>query len=270
MPAREYGYVYIASTNIYLGKGIFKVGSTNDLARRLRELSAKSSSPEEFFIVYFVRCENLKSAQALEKAVHLDLDEEEFRLNPNREFFETETVLPIVRSIIETAQYIEIPIIKQDYHKLVDLLDNEPSIPLPADRLLELDDVSRRAYKRAAKDLSLLMSAFLVGKLEVKESLTGPEKEVYGKLMVLISQIQNRLDLSLEAEGFEYMVPLDHVFVDAMRFENNEEDVKAFRSRLKDYLISERENESFYFEPKPLQELKEELKKYKTRMKFDK
>ena len=270
MPAREYGFVYIASTSIYYDKGIFKVGSTNDLARRLRELSAKSSSPEKFFPVYFVRCEDLKSAQVLEKAVHSSLDEEEFRLQPNREFFDTGSVFPIVRSIIETAQEIEIPIIKRDYHNIVDLLENEPSCPLPADRLLELDDVARRAYKRAANDLSTLLFAFFVGKFGFNKNLTEPEKEMYNKLVTLISRIWNRLDPGLETEDFEYMVPLDHVFVDAMRFDYSEEDVRVFRSRLKEYEMSERENEGYYFEPKCLEDLKEELKKYKTRMQFDK
>ena len=267
MPTREYGFVYIASTSILRNMGIYKVGSSNNLARRMRELSAKSSSPEEFTPVFFVRCEDLNSAKALERAVHNSLDEEEFRYKDNKEFFKTGTPLPIVRCLFETAQLLEIPIIKKEHHDLGDLLDDRPSCPVPADRLLELDDVARKAYERAAYDLSAQLGAFFVGGFGIEDDCTEAEKERYNKLTTLILQLQERLEFSLETE--EYMVPLNLIFIDAMRFVYAEEKIKGFRDKLEEYAASERESEPYYFESKGFSELKEEIRKHKSKIRSE-
>ncbi|MCV2495834.1 GIY-YIG nuclease family protein [Pseudomonas paraeruginosa] len=82
----NYGFIYCLSNPSM--PGIYKVGKTDRApSQRCFELSNSTSVPEPFFILFYIEVDN---ALQTERALHRDLDD--FRVSPNREFFNCDPV----------------------------------------------------------------------------------------------------------------------------------------------------------------------------------
>lgn len=151
------GYVYIASTQTLGVNGIHKVGYTNDINRRPKDLSASTSAPEEFFVERFVRCRTLSEAKQLEKAVHKALDGEGARIRKDREFFRTGTTNGIVGCIVETAKNLKISIVHDTTTEPANILASDNQSFLSDENFDTLPRDYQATYLRGARDLAALM-----------------------------------------------------------------------------------------------------------------
>ncbi|MDE0704226.1 MAG: GIY-YIG nuclease family protein [Rhodospirillaceae bacterium] len=263
MTANEHGFVYIASTRLYSKEGLYKVGSTNNIPRRLRELSRNSSNPEPFFISFYVRCEDRKTAKILENMVHNYLDEDNFRYFSNREFFKTETAVPIIRYIFEAADDLDIPIVERKYDKSIDFLNYAPS-PLASDRLMELDDIAGAAYRRAAREFSELLFLFFVEEIGINKCQESDNQISYKKLLEFTGNLYETLDDALGSNYVEVCIPIEQVFFDSIALTYGRDAEEKFHDKLQEGYKEELANNSI-FPPKTIAQIKEEIKKYKER-----
>ena len=79
--AAPYGFVYVLGN--YSMPGIFKIGATTrSPTQRCGELSAATSCPEEFVLLFYAEVER---PFAVESEMHLEFSN--FRISQNREFF---------------------------------------------------------------------------------------------------------------------------------------------------------------------------------------
>ncbi|KUO78949.1 MAG: hypothetical protein APF81_22125 [Desulfosporosinus sp. BRH_c37] len=114
------GYIYVLINESY--KGLVKVGKTALNSReRARNLSSSTGVPTPFKVAYEIFSEDYDN---LEKKIHLELND--FRVNPNREFFQyplNKTIELVQRlaqndtdKVYEKYEAIEIlPKIKEDF-----------------------------------------------------------------------------------------------------------------------------------------------------------
>ncbi|MFC5471600.1 GIY-YIG nuclease family protein [Cohnella suwonensis] len=76
------GYIYVLINESF--KGLVKIGKTSlNSSERARQLSSSTGVPTPFKVAYEIFTEDCDS---LEKTIHLELID--FRVNPNREFFQ--------------------------------------------------------------------------------------------------------------------------------------------------------------------------------------
>lgn len=98
----DYGFVYCLG-NVCM-PGIYKVGKTErSVMRRALELSSSISVPEGFHILFYVETDSMSD---LVQMAHKELGD--FRVNPNREFFECDPrkILEKFEEIYETGDPI--------------------------------------------------------------------------------------------------------------------------------------------------------------------
>lgn len=96
------GFVYIAK-NDYI-PDVVKIGCTQNLERRIKQLSSSSSVPGDFYCVYSVEVSGFIT---LEKNTHLNFSDS--RVNPSKEFFRLEYT--------EVINYLEKESKKKFYEK---------------------------------------------------------------------------------------------------------------------------------------------------------
>jgi hypothetical protein len=84
----NWGYIYEASTTSFIRRGWHKIGVTNNVTRRLKDLSAQSGHPEAFSSHNWYKFETMKEAEEIEKLVHKELSLLGLRVTEKREFFE--------------------------------------------------------------------------------------------------------------------------------------------------------------------------------------
>lgn len=95
------GYVYIL-INPSL-KGLLKVGQTKkDPEERAKEISQGTGVPTPYIVAYK---ENFNDCELAEKMIHIMLEEEGYRVNKNREFFEAE-MSDIIRKIMIVKEHL--------------------------------------------------------------------------------------------------------------------------------------------------------------------
>lgn len=80
-----FGHIYRAHTARDLVQGIIKVGSSNNVSRRLRDLSSASGVHEEFNSWSWFRFESQQAALAVEKRVHAEF--QKLGLHHRKEFY---------------------------------------------------------------------------------------------------------------------------------------------------------------------------------------
>ncbi len=85
----DFGYVYLASTESYLRNQLVKVGVTNNIERRMRDLSSHSGVAEKFYSHSSFKFLTREDANRVERALLSRLTVENKRPNPNREFFKS-------------------------------------------------------------------------------------------------------------------------------------------------------------------------------------
>ncbi|GAB6392893.1 MAG: hypothetical protein MdMp014T_2266 [Treponematales bacterium] len=104
--------VYILGNPAYKdenGKPLYKIGTTDDIHRRIKELSSGTSVPSPFFVEYAWK---VPDAQKKESALHKACAE--FRYNQSREFFQ-EGAKERSRSIMEAFGYAPLDISGEDF-----------------------------------------------------------------------------------------------------------------------------------------------------------
>jgi len=121
-----YGFVYVLNHD-YM-PNVYKVGFTDRAPlQRVKELSASTSVPSDFNIVFYGEFEN---AQGVEQGIHRNL--EEFRINPNREFFEFELKWVVNTLSIwfkkESINYTECNEFNNLYYKLQEEQEDEEKL----------------------------------------------------------------------------------------------------------------------------------------------
>ena len=95
------GYVYIL-INPSL-KGLLKVGQTKkDPEERAKEISQGTGVPTPYIVAYK---EDFNDCELAEKMIHIMLEEEGYRINKNREFFEAE-ISDIIRKIMIVKEHL--------------------------------------------------------------------------------------------------------------------------------------------------------------------
>ena len=95
------GYVYIL-INPSL-KGLLKVGQTKkDPEERAKEISQGTGVPTPYIVAYK---EDFNDCELAEKMIHIMLEEEGYRINKNREFFEAE-ITDIIRKIMIVKEHL--------------------------------------------------------------------------------------------------------------------------------------------------------------------
>lgn len=110
------GYVYIL-INPSL-KGLLKVGQTQkDPEERARELSQGTGVPTQFIVAYK---EEFNNCELAEQMVHVLLEEDGYRINKNREFFEAE-ISDVIRKIMFVKEHLSTNEYAEEYK---DDLDN--------------------------------------------------------------------------------------------------------------------------------------------------
>ena len=174
----EVGYVYAMSTQTLSIAGVFKIGVTNDLHRRKKDLSASTSAPEEFHVAYFVRCKSMQDAKRLESSVKRTLDEEGCTYRPNREFYRLGTVVPLWGCFREGAEALGITIvenIRADPCEIIDETYNE--VVISKVHFDAIDTAYRKFYLRGAQDLSGLI---MLSELSAEQSELAAS--IYGRL----------------------------------------------------------------------------------------
>jgi len=83
----QWGYVYQADTIANMKAGYVKIGVTDNIERRMKELSTPTSQPENFMCWDYFRFENMADAKKVEKAIHIELTQLGLRVSKNKEFF---------------------------------------------------------------------------------------------------------------------------------------------------------------------------------------
>ena len=79
---RELEEVYVATTDIYNERGVYKIGKAECSTKRIRILNTGRAPDDELYLCYVAQCYDALKA---EKLIHSALDS--YRISPNREFF---------------------------------------------------------------------------------------------------------------------------------------------------------------------------------------
>jgi hypothetical protein len=153
----EVGYVYVASTNTYYQRGIYKVGMTDDIPRRLKDLSSTSGVAEPFFDVVFFRTPSIDEAKRLESEVHKRLDSAGARLQSNREFFRAGTYIGIALCIRKCAKDFGIDLVDNTTCHVESIVKNDDAPVMLIQNLQVLPSQLKRLYLRGARDFVSLM-----------------------------------------------------------------------------------------------------------------
>lgn len=86
MKPKNFGYIYSASNGPAFTQGLHKIGSTNNIQRRMQNLSGASGVFDQFHSHSWFRLESPSAATKIEKAVHAKL--EALGLHHRKEFFQ--------------------------------------------------------------------------------------------------------------------------------------------------------------------------------------
>jgi len=128
------GYIYVLE-NQSLKKDIYKIGlTTNKPLERAKQLSNSTSIPSEFKVFYSKKTKNLNIA---EKRIHLLLNE--YRINPNKEFFQvkTYTIEKTIDKIVDDLEYVYNQSYKIYIHEDLIYSNYIPKLTLNGDRILD-------------------------------------------------------------------------------------------------------------------------------------
>lgn len=91
-PSPEFGFIYSTTTSAFSNMGWWKIGVTNNVDRRLKDLSAHSGAPEKFLRFSTYVFENLEDAKKVEMRLHAVFTELGLRVNNNREFYKLKSL----------------------------------------------------------------------------------------------------------------------------------------------------------------------------------
>lgn len=209
------GYVYAMSTDSLSMRGIYKIGSTDDLDRRRKDLSHGTSVPEDFFISCFVRCPTVADARKLENWVQNELNKLGARHHKRREFYRIGTIVGLPGCFSAGAKFLGISIVPNVRACPKDILENDDNFILLHENLESIDSIYHEYYRRGARDLAAMLLLTYSG----------------NEIGVVAGHIMAQLDGSVI--GYPSSNNLVSVVENAIGVHSNQETVRKFLQEVK-------------------------------------
>lgn len=154
MGPQSFGYIYRAHTPSMLANRLIKIGTSNDVQRRMRDLSAASGVHENFESWSWFRFETPQSALKVEKHVHSEL--KKIGLRHKKEFYQDMKVF--ADAVRECAHKLEEVCLSNYWLESGDIYDKFEAF-LPCGYFLLSDSSELRAFRQFSFNMVQFISS---------------------------------------------------------------------------------------------------------------